>query len=71
MLRRGEPLLSNAAVEALHVQLKDRGLMHQPVAGGQGHARFAKDLPPLRERLIRSDAEASALVALGDELEEH
>lgn len=45
--------------------------MHEPVDGDQRHSWLDKDVPPLRGRLIRGDSQTLALIALGDELEEH
>ncbi len=45
--------------------------MYQSVYRGQRHGRLGKDISPLRERRVGRDGQALALVAFGDQLEQH
>lgn len=46
-------------------------MVDQPVDGGDGHDGIGEDLIPGTEGLVGGDDQAAALVAVGDELEEH
>ena len=46
-------------------------MVHEPVDGRHRHGRVGEDLAPLAEGLVAGDDQRAALVALGDELEQH
>ena len=76
--RPGEPLRATAGVAvdggappvALDVELEDRGAVHQPVDGSDGHGGVGEDLVPLSDRLVGGDQQGALLVTRADQLEQ-
>lgn len=61
----------DAAAAALNVHLEDRGVVDEPVDGGQRHGRVGEDLAPFAERLVGGDEDRAPFVAGTDQLEQH
>ncbi len=61
---------SGPASVAFHVELEDRGVMDEPVDGGERHGGVGEDPVPLAEGLVGGDRHRAAFVAGADQLEE-
>ena len=66
----GFRLAALAEPEALAVHLEDVDVVGQAVEDGAGQAFRAEDLGPLVEGQVRGDDHGSALITLGDDLEQ-
>ena len=64
------PGRGRAAAAAVDVHLQDRGVVDEPVDGGDGDGGVGEDAVPGAEGLVGGDGEAARLVAPRDELEE-
>src|SRR5208282_6877534 len=62
---------SDFATIAVGVHFQDDGVVHEAVDGGNRHGLVGEDLIPAAEWLIGRDEQAAALVACGDQLEQH
>lgn len=70
----GRPALSLdglAATTALDVHFEDRGVVDEPVDGGQRHGVIWKDPPPLPEGLVGGDQHGASFVTHANQFEEH
>src|SRR3954452_21411082 len=67
----GCPLAGNAPTVALGVEFKNGSVVNKPIDRRDSDGGIGEDLAPFAERLIAGDDERAALVALGDQLEQH
>lgn len=67
----GETAFGGALAIAGATELDDGGVMDEPVDGRGGHGRVGEDLVEGGERLVCRDGDAAALVAVGNEFEQH
>ena len=68
--RRCRGGVGGAAAVTLDVHLEDRGMMDEPVDGGDGHGLVGEDDIPPAERLIGRDHDRTPLVSGGDQFEQ-
>ena len=62
---------SGASPVAFDIELEDRGVVYEPVDGGQGHGRIRKDAAPFSEWRIGGDSQGPSFVSRADQLEEN
>ena len=65
------PVLSLGGAVARHVELSDHRVMHDPVDRSRRGHRALEDLLPLAEHQVARHDQRAALIALGDQREEH
>ena len=71
MLGLGLACDGGAPPVAFDIHLEDGGMVDEAVDGGDGHCRIGEHLAPVSERLVCCDQQRAALVAGGDEFEQH
>ena len=59
------------APEAIDVHFKERGVMNEPIDGGERHCGIREDLAPFAEGLIGRDEQRASLIPSTDQLEQH
>ena len=65
------PLAGNAPTVALGIEFKNGSVVNKPIDRRDSDGGIGENLAPFAERLIAGDDERAALVALGDQLEQH